>query len=199
MSLRLCGEDGVLTPWVPAGPGEVSLRVKAAKSGPAACARARAVAAAVRGALAFLGFAASEGGKAGSALKLTSAAVLPDEASAEALSARGFSLDDFHYLCLKTHYRKSLAFSWDALAAARSELAALRSSQASLAGVSLEPSSRGVTGYMHRFREALQRDFDFPDALSCVWDGLRPGALSPGSKAALLRAALPALGLAEAG
>jgi hypothetical protein len=65
--------------------------------------------------------------------------------------------------------------------------------------VTLEVSSRGVTGYQHRFRETLSRDFDFPEALSCVWDGLRPGALSPGSRAAYLRATLPALGLDEPG
>jgi hypothetical protein len=192
MSLRLCGEDGTLTPWVPADSGKVLLTVKAAKSGPATAARARAVAAAAGGALSFLGY---EPHPKGSALALQVASVTPEEASAEALSSRGFSAEDFHYMCLKTHFRKPLPFSWDALAAARSDLGALRSSAASLAGVTLEPSSRGVTGYQHRFREALQRDFDFPEALSCVWDGLRPGALSPGSKAALLRVSLPALGL----
>lgn len=197
MSLRVCGEDGALTAWVPADPAKVRLAVKAAKAGPATSARVRAVSAAARGALAYLGFSAPEGAKGGSELKLAVAPAAPEEASPEALAARGFTPEDFHYLCLKTHFRKPLAFSWEALAAARSELAALRSSQASLAGVTLEPSSRGVTGYLHRFREALQRDFDFPEALSCVWDGLRPGALSPGSKAALLRAATPALGLGE--
>ncbi len=192
MSLRLCGADGALTLWVPADPAKVRLSVKAAKSGPATAARVLAVAAAAKGALSFLGYQTQ---KAGSELALAVASVTPEEASAQALGSGGFTPDDFHYMCLKTHFRKPLAFSWDALAVARSELGALRSSEASLAGVTLEPSSRGVTGYQHRFREALQKDFDFPEALSCVWDGLRPGALSPGSKAALLRAALPGLGL----
>jgi len=69
----------------------------------------------------------------------------------------------------------------------------------SLAGVSLEPSARGRAGYLHRFRAALSKDLDLPEALACVWDALRPGALSPGSRAALLRETFPALACLETG
>lgn len=181
MSLRLPAADGTLSAWAPASPPKVVLLVEGEG------ARARAVAAAARGALAFLGYEPAEGG------------VSPDLTVALGPSTG----EDFpytaelHYLCLKTHPRKPLALTREGLASARAELAALKAQARSLSGVSLEPSSRGVTGYLHRFREALSRDLDFPEALSCVWDGLRPGALSPGSRAALLRAALPALGLDE--
>jgi hypothetical protein len=125
------------------------------------------------------------------------AAALDGEAPVEAaLAARGFTPEHFRFWCVKTHYRRPLAFSWEALAAARSELADLRASARALSEVSLDPSPRGRVGYLHRFRESLSKDLDLPEALSCVWDGLRPGALSPGSKAALLRETLPALGLA---
>ena len=179
MSLRLRGADGALAAWAPAAPPKVVLRVEGEG------ARARAVDAAARGALTFLGYEPAEGG-----------------ASPDLIVALGPSTGEdlpyspeLHYLCLKTHPRAPLSVSRDGLSAARAELGALQAAVRSLSGVSLEPSSRGVTGYLHRFREALSRDLDFPEALSCVWDGLRPGALSPGSKAALLRAALPALGL----
>ena len=141
-------------------------------------ARAKAVAAAVAAAREYLGRAAEP---------------VPEAGPAEGETG---DAEAFYYLCLKTPRRSPLNAGPEALAAAREELRRLRDSERSLAGVSLEPSSRGVTGYLHRFRQALSADFDFPEALSCVWDGLRPGALSPGSKAALLRAALPALGLA---
>lgn len=143
-------------------------------------ARAKAVAAAVAAAREYLGRAA--------------------EGALDAAPAEGEATDAeaFYYLCLKTPRRVPLKAGPEALAAAREELRRLRESERSLAGVGLEPSSRGVTGYLHRFRQALSEDFDFPEALSCVWDGLRPGALSPGSKAALLRVALPALGLVPA-
>lgn len=166
--------------------------------------RDAAVHAALTDALAFLGFAPREGsevrvggpdaGPSAAWLKVGDAPGWPDDA---ALRARGFSPEDLRYLALKTHYRKPLAVSWDALAAARRERGDLAASARALAGVSLEPSSRGRAGYLHRFREALSRDLDLPDALDCVWDALRPGALSPGSKAALLRETLPVLGLAK--
>lgn len=187
MSLRLPAADGTLSAWAPASPPKVVLRVVAGGPGSLAAARARAVAAATRGALAFLGYEPAEGGGD------------PDLTVALGPSTGedfGYS-DALHYLCLKTHPRKPLCFTREGLAVARAELADLKGYSRSLAGVTLEPSSRGVTGYLHRFREALSRDLDFPEALSCVWDGLRPGALSPGSRAALLRAALPALGLDE--
>ncbi len=205
MGLRLLGGDGTLAPWSPAAPPRVLVLTETRGAGPATSARARAAAMAACGALEFLGFEPGDDLSGPVDLRVTAgqgpgprlcvASVSSEEAAPQALAGRGFTHEDFHYLCLKTHPRRPLAFSWEALAAARDELSRLRASEASLAGVSLEPSSRGVTGYLHRFRESLSMDFDFPEALSCVWDGLRPGALSPGSKAALLRAALPALGL----
>jgi hypothetical protein len=114
------------------------------------------------------------------------------------LASRGFSADDVRFLCLRTHYRRPLAFSWEALAAARDERRALAEAARSLAGTSQEPSPRARAAYLLRFRDSLSRDLDLPGALDCVWDALRPGALSPGSRAALLREALPALGLAAA-
>jgi hypothetical protein len=168
--------------------------VETKDAGPLSVARTRAVAAAARGSLAFLGYqlAAPIGGAADMRLL-----VAPATSAADDLGLHEFSSEELHYFCLKVHFRSPLLFSREGLAAARTELGSLRASARSLSGVTLEPSSRGVTGYLHRFREALGRDLDFPEALSCVWDGLRPGALSPGSKAALLRAALPALGLEE--
>lgn len=185
MSLRLLAADGSLAAWAPASPPRAILLVRAPDPGPLSAARARAVSAAARGALAFLGYEpADSGGPADLTLTLG-----PSTGEDAAFS------EELRYFCLKTHPRAPLSFSRQGLAAARGELLDLKASVRSLEGVSLEPSSRGVTGYLHRFREALSRDLDFPEALSCVWDGLRPGALSPGSRAALLRAALPALGL----
>jgi hypothetical protein len=193
VSLKLRADDGSLAAWAPASPPKVLLLVEAKKAGGLSAARAAAAAAAVRGTLAFLGFEAVDAPARTTAdLRLL---VAPASLETADFASQGFSLEDFHYFCLKTHPRKPLEFSWDGLAAARSELADLRASARSLAGVNLEPSSRGVTGYLHRFRETLSRDLDFPEALACVWDGLRPGALSPGSKAAFLRATMPALGL----
>ncbi len=195
MSLRLRGVDGSLVVWVPSAPPKAFLLVETEAAGALTAARARAVAAAARGALIFLGYEPVEATAQSADLRVRVASSSPEAAD---WPSRGFAADDFHYFCLKTHPGKPLNFTWDGLSAAHGELSALRASADSLSGVTLEPSSRGVTGYQHRFREVLSRDFDFPEALACVWDGLRPGALSPGSKAAFLRAAMPALGLGPA-
>lgn len=202
MSLRLLDADGSLNAWAPSAPPRARVRAEAKGAGPLTYARARSVTAAACAALSFLGYEAGEDRGAAADLSVSTSAgpgprlfVAASSTEQGDFESRGFSWREFHYLCLKTHPRKPLAFSWDALAEARAELSALQAAAGSLAAVTLEPSSRGVTGYQHRFREALSRDFDFPEALSCVWDGLRPGALSPGSRAAFLRAALPALGL----
>lgn len=165
--------------------------------------RELALGAALADALGFLGLKAAPGleirvggADPGPGAAWLKAAPLEGEAPGDpALAARGFSPEHFRFLCAKTHYRKPLAFSWEALGAARAELAELRSAARALAGVSLDPSSRGRVGYLHRFREALSKDLDLAGAVDCVWDGLRPGALSPGSRAALLRETFPALGL----
>lgn len=202
MSLRLRGVDGQLAAWAPSAPPKAFVLVETKTAGPVTAARARAAAVAACGALEFLGYETVDSASGEADLRVSVGAgpgprliVAPSSTEETDFTARGFSFEDFHYFCLKTHPRKPLSFGWDALAAARGELADLRASARSLAGVTLEPSSRGVTGYQHRFREILSQDFDFPQALACIWDGLRPGALSPGSKAAYLRATLPALGL----
>ena len=165
--------------------------------------RERSLSAALADALLFLGLKAGSGleirvggedpGPAAAWLK---AAPLEGEAPGDAaLSARGFSSEHFRFLCAKTHYRRPLAFSWEALASARAEMSELRASARGLSEVALDTGSRGRVGYLHRFRDALSKDLDLPAAVDCVWDGLRPGALSPGSRAALLRETLPALGV----
>ena len=183
----------------PAAPPAVGL--DAADLGP----RGKILAEAVADALEFLGLRTRPGSdlRVGGAdpgpnsAWLTAAPVVGQALGPAALAALGFLPEDFRFLCLKVHYRRPLALSREALAAARAELAELRAHERALSGVSLEPSSRGRAGYLHRFREALSKDLDLPAALATVWDGLRPGALSPGSRAALVRETFPALGLAR--
>ncbi|MBI3554075.1 MAG: hypothetical protein HY077_16385 [Elusimicrobia bacterium] len=114
--------------------------------------------------------------------------------------AKGFDSLDLRLLCLKTHYRRAPAFSWDALEAARGERTALGAAALRLSGRGgLAPNATGLAGYKKRFRDALSRDLDFPEALAILWDALRPGALSPGSQLGALREADGVLGLLRLG
>lgn len=164
-------------------------------------ARERAVAAALTDALIFLGLEPGAGREVVVGVKepepeavwLQPAALTGPVPDAVGLSSRGFLPADLDFYLRATHYRRPLAFSWDGLAAARSERARLAAVAREHAVVSQEPSARALAGYLHRFSEALRRDLDLPGAAACVRDGLRPGALSPGSRAALLRRTLPVL------
>ena len=113
------------------------------------------------------------------------------------LDGKGFDRAAFRLFCLQTHYRKPLAFRWDSLGSARSDLDRLRSIARGLVERfgSVEANPKGTAGYKKRFRDALSRDLDLPEALCVLWDGLRPGALSPGSQLGLLHEADSVLGL----
>src|SRR5688572_33301639 len=106
MSLRLRAGDGSLAAWSPPSPPRVRLLVEAER--PAA--RVRAVSAAVRGTLAYLGYEPIDSPAESADLRLL---VGPSPEEAEGFAARGFTDADFHYFCLKTHFRKPLSFSWE--------------------------------------------------------------------------------------
>ena len=112
-------------------------------------------------------------------------------------ASRGFSLDDVRFYCLARHYRKPLAVDAAELESRRDELRRLRELGRRLASLSASaPNASGLAGYKKRFRDALARDLDLPEALASLWDALRPGALSPGSQLGMLREADPVFGLA---
>ena len=119
----------------------------------------------------------------------------PEVPEAEA-KARWTELD-LKIWSLRRRYSDAAGSDWRGeLASAADEAARLRSIAAALAtrapGM---PNAAGLAGYRKRLRDALAADFDAPAALSCAWDALRPGALSPASQLAALKEADAALGL----
>ena len=105
-------------------------------------------------------------------------------------SRRKIGPEDLRWLNLRTHYRAPLVFSWQALESARGERVSLvESGRALLALGRTAGNPTGIHAYRRRFSAALENDLDDPGALAALWDGLRPGALSPGSRLELLRSA----------
>jgi hypothetical protein len=114
-----------------------------------------------------------------------------------ALGARGFDEDALRLACLKSHYRAELDLSQDSLERAREDSLRLRATANFLRGArgGSAPNVKALAGYKKRLRDALARDLDLPAALGCLWDALRPGALSPGSQLAFLKEAAAVLDL----
>ncbi len=161
------------------------------------CPRGAELAAVLRRVLSFHGLSAKvtlaeTPPKAGLWLRPGPLTGAPSEAD---LRSKGFAPEDWSLYLARTSYRAPLAFSWDALSAARGERAELRAIAQGLADAPAESSSRGVVGYRKRFADRLADGLDRSGALDAVWDGLKPGALSPGSRAGLLRLADPVLAL----
>lgn len=109
-------------------------------------------------------------------------------APAGEFSRRGIGAGEIRWLYFRVHYRAPLAFSWKALEDAGGELRSLVEAGRALLSLGRTAANpTGIHAYRRRFNAALENDLDVPAALGALWDGLRPGALSPGSRLELLR------------
>ncbi|MFH1896329.1 MAG: cysteine--tRNA ligase [bacterium] len=84
------------------------------------------------------------------------------------LEKKGFDPLDFRYLCLQTHYRKPLNFTWQSLEAAKNSLSRLKGFMLSAPPVSsaLLPLKESRA----KFETAIANDLNLPEALAVVWD-----------------------------
>lgn len=87
----------------------------------------------------------------------------------ETLREQGFSPLDFRYLTFGTSWRKQLAFSWEALEAARTARTELETFVAELKATHDKSVSANYEGHAYAFLEALNNNLNVPEALSVVW------------------------------
>ncbi|MCL4354765.1 cysteine--tRNA ligase [Patescibacteria group bacterium] len=84
----------------------------------------------------------------------------------------------FRYLCLQTHYRQEMNFTWDSLKAAQTALRKLREEVAGLP----QPDGKGSEKFGGKFFEAINDDLNMPRALAIVWELLKSDSAN-GAKA----------------
>ena len=112
-----------------------------------------------------------------------------------ALAERGYDPLAFRYLCLTGHYRTQLNFTWEALDAATTGLARMRTSFHALArGDEALPDPNAVA----RFTTHVNDDLNTPRALAVAWDVLR-GDMADAAKHATLARFDEVFGLGLAG
>jgi len=112
------------------------------------------------------------------------------------LTERGYDPLAFRYLCLNTHYRQKLNFTWEAVAGAAQAVRNLRR-----AVVDLGPPQIGCAGYEERFADALSDDLNVPKALGVAWELVADPEMPGQAKRQSLEKfdQIFGLGLAEAG
>ena len=89
----------------------------------------------------------------------------------------------YRYLCLGAHYRSSLNFTDDALRAASSGLARLRSTVHGLG----DEHGEADPPWLDRFAEQINDDLNFPRALAVAWDLLKSDLPDAMKKATMAR------------
>ncbi len=103
----------------------------------------------------------------------------------------------YRYFLLSTHYRKIANFTWEALEGAQTAYQKLLNTVADWQGLSLnEPQGeslpvadetpRGFPSWDERFRNCLEADLNFPQALALVWELVKDEGIAPGEKLATL-------------
>lgn len=114
----------------------------------------------------------------------------------QGIMEKGYTALSYRYLCLNTHYRQKLQFSWEGLNAAEN---ALKNLQQELSR--LNSPKIGCAGYEERFLEAMNDDLNTPKALGILWELVKdPEMPSAGKKQTLLKFdAILGLGLEKIG
>jgi len=108
----------------------------------------------------------------------------------QGLMDEGYDPLDFRFLCLGSHYRSQLQFSFEALDGARSARKNLNERiarlKASVSGGPPDASSARATSYREEYLSALRSDLGFPRCLSTMWNILKDAELADGEKLALV-------------
>jgi cysteinyl-tRNA synthetase len=107
----------------------------------------------------------------------------------QSLIDKGYDALDFRFLCLGTHYRAPLSFSFESLDGARAGRKSLRAKLAELA--ELTPAAETEVRQhplWAKFWEQVADDLNAPRALAVLWELAKDDTLAPMLKAGLVRA-----------
>jgi len=108
----------------------------------------------------------------------------------QTLVDKGFDPLAYRYLCLQTHYRQKLNFSWESLTAAQNALEKLRGTIAEF-GESVKSKNK----YIADFTTAVNDDLNIPKALGVMWDLIKDVNVPSGEKKFIVLAFDEVLGL----
>ncbi len=117
------------------------------------------------------------------------------------LEKNGYSPIDYRYLCLNTHYKTPLTFSFESLDSAKSSYSNLKNKVLEFKkNVASEQKSTDdhevlIKTYADEFLDAINDDLNMPRALASVWGVVKDKELPPSEKLNLLMKFDTVLGL----
>jgi cysteinyl-tRNA synthetase len=106
----------------------------------------------------------------------------------EDVQKKRFETLSLRYLCLQTHYRQQMNFTWESLESAENAYKKLKETVIALkknSQVKNSESDLKNIDYKERFNEAISNDLQIPQALSIMWEMLK-SKLNPNEKLDLL-------------
>jgi cysteinyl-tRNA synthetase len=109
---------------------------------------------------------------------------------------KGYSPLAVRYFFLQAHYRSRQNFTWEALTAAETAWGKLRRLVAESLAQNVQPQAGALAEkYQDLFAQAISDDFNFPEALSVVWQAVKDNQLPPGQRLTFLLECDRVLGL----
>jgi cysteinyl-tRNA synthetase len=114
----------------------------------------------------------------------------------QSLIEKGYDPLAYRYLCLTTHYRSELEFSWDNLDSAANSLSRVRENLRLIKeDMNYKVRKRYVNKYKKKFIDAVNDDLNTPVALSVLWEVIRNKELNNNEKYELIKEFDKILGL----
>tara|TARA_Y100000310_G_scaffold243456_1_gene247939 strand:- start:4036 stop:5415 length:1380 start_codon:yes stop_codon:yes gene_type:complete len=112
------------------------------------------------------------------------------------LEEKGYSPLEFRYLCLNTHYRKQLAFTYEALDSAKTALEKINGRIIEInEATGDKKDKKEEEKLLKKFNESINNDLNSPEALANLWNVLKNRKLSKSQKLKLIEKFDKILGL----
>lgn len=93
------------------------------------------------------------------------------------LEEQGYDALDYRYLCLGTHYRKQLFFSWDAMEGAKQSRKKLFDKVLEIKAKHVKDNKKLQKKYLDQFTKEINDDLNTPKALATMWEVLKDDKL----------------------
>ena len=102
------------------------------------------------------------------------------------LEKEGYNPMSFRYMCLTTHYRKSLNFSLELLKTAQNSYERMVNIVSSIKDSANKKNKKNIEKVKEQFLEIINQDLNIPKALSFAWEILREERLNDAEKYELI-------------